>query len=156
MGLHVFWPTQFLDPSPCFSYNLVNMAYTPRTRYTPLGADNPPPRVDTPRPGTPPGPGTPPRSRHPPNQVHPPDQVHPWRADTPQCRACWEIWSTHGRYASYWNPILFQCMDLRKLKWTWTRSEEKKLIITSKLSQSGILLIIKVNSILFNQNFKNN
>ena len=38
----------------------------------------------TPRPGTSPGPGTPPRRR-----------------------ACWEIRSMRGRYASYWNAILF-------------------------------------------------
>ena len=28
-------------------------------------------------------------------------------ADTPQCSACWEIRATSGRYASYWNAILF-------------------------------------------------
>ena len=28
-------------------------------------------------------------------------------ADTPRCRACWEIRSTRGLYASYWNAILF-------------------------------------------------
>ena len=49
------------------------------------------------------------RSRHPPGSRHCPPQ----RADTPppntppQCRACWEIRSTRGRYASYWNAILF-------------------------------------------------
>ena len=31
----------------------------------------------------------------------PRDQAPPW------CSACWEIRSTRGRYASYWNPILF-------------------------------------------------
>ena len=41
----------------------------------------------TPRPG-PPGPGPP--TRYPPRR-----------------RACWEIRSTSGRYASYWNAILF-------------------------------------------------
>ena len=45
-----------------------------------LGYQNPPPRS---RP--PPGPGTPPSGS----------------------RACWEIRSTSGRYASYWNAILF-------------------------------------------------
>ena len=34
-----------------------------------------------------------PRSRHP-------------RGRPPWCRACWEIRSTRGRYASYWNAIL--------------------------------------------------
>ena len=88
--------------------------YTPRSRH-PLGPGTPPrsrylPGVDTPpRPGTPPGLGRPPGTRYTPrDQVHPPgadppkDQVHP-----PQERACWEIRSTRGRYASYWNAILF-------------------------------------------------
>ena len=47
----------------------------------------PPPRADTPQEQT------------------PPEQIPP-RADTPQCRACWEIRSTRGRYATYWNAIL--------------------------------------------------
>ena len=47
----------------------------------------------------PPGPGTPlgpdpPKTRHPPGP------------DSPLRSACWEIWSTSGRYASYWNAIL--------------------------------------------------
>ena len=79
----------------------------------------------------PPGPGTPPLeqtpfwSRHPQEQAppgtrypsprsrHPPprDQAHPPGADPPGSRphlrsACWEIRSTSGRYASYWNAIL--------------------------------------------------
>ena len=63
---------------------------------------------------TPPRPGTPPRRRHPlggdtPWEQTPPGSRHsPPRADTPpQCRACWEIRSTGGRYESYWNAILF-------------------------------------------------
>ena len=62
----------------------------PRTRYTPWD------QVHSPGPGTPPwdqvhplGPGTPPW-----DQVHPPSS------------ACWEIWTTSGRYASYWNVFL--------------------------------------------------
>ena len=66
--------------------------------HTPLGP-GPPEQTHPPRPGTP----------------HPPDKV-PLGADTPQTRpprpgtplhsACWEIRSTSGRYASYWNAIL--------------------------------------------------
>ena len=33
----------------------------------------------------------------------PPEQTPP--EQTPPHRACWEIRSTHGRYASYWNAI---------------------------------------------------
>ena len=49
----------------------------------------PPPGPD------PPGPGT-----------TPPDQTPPPGAGTTQCTACWEIRSTSGWYASYWNAIL--------------------------------------------------
>ena len=47
-------------------------------------------------------PCTPPGTRYTPQiQVQPPRTRHP-----PRRRACWEIWSTRGRYASYWNAIL--------------------------------------------------
>ena len=54
-----------------------------------------------------PGPG-----RHPPRTIQTPPQD---QTDTPpgpgrhphQCRACWEIRSTRGWYASYWNAFLF-------------------------------------------------
>ena len=61
-----------------------------------------PPKAGTPREQTPPQAGTP-RSRHPPEQAPPQEQTPP----PPQHRACWEIRSTSGRYASYWNAILF-------------------------------------------------
>ena len=96
----------------------------PRTRYTPPG-----PSTHPPGPGTPPRTrytpwaGTPPRTRYTPqDQVHPPwDQVHPPgtrytppgpgtppRPGTPPSSACWEIWATSGRYASYWNAFLLR------------------------------------------------
>ena len=74
--------------------------------------------------GHPPGPGTPldqatPGTRHPPDQAPPQDQASPgpgpppWdqappRPGTPPpwSRAYWEIQSTSGWYASYWNVIL--------------------------------------------------
>ena len=52
----------------------------------------------------------PPRTRYTPPlwQVHPPGLGTPPRPGTPpSCRACWEIRSTRGRYACYWNAILF-------------------------------------------------
>ena len=55
---------------------------TPSGRYTPC----PPPPLWA---------GTPPR-RYTPRQVH-----------TPGSSVCWEIRSTSGRYASYWNAFLF-------------------------------------------------
>ena len=51
----------------------------------------------------PPPPADTPQSRHPQSR-HPPGSRHP-----PWCRACWEIRSTRGRYASYWNANLFMC-----------------------------------------------
>ena len=74
-----------------------------------LGYHNPPGADTHPREQTHPPRADPPWSRH-----HPPraDTTTP-RADTtppeqtpPRRRACWEIRSTHGRYASYWNAIL--------------------------------------------------
>ena len=40
-----------------------------------------------------------------PGSRHPLEQTHPWSRHPP-CSACWEIRSTSGRYASYWNAIL--------------------------------------------------
>ena len=47
---------------------------------------------------------TPPRSRYHPRSTPPPPP--PEQTPPPRCRACWEIRSTRGRYASYWNAIL--------------------------------------------------
>ena len=49
----------------------------------------------------------PPRSRHP--------QGRPPGAETP-CSACWDIRSTSGRYASYWNAILFMQFSAKKIQ----------------------------------------
>ena len=76
-------------------YTAQDQVHPPRTRYTPPGPGTPPrPRTPPPpRPGTPP----PPRPGTPPTRYTTP----------PQRRTCWEIRSTRGRYASYWNAILF-------------------------------------------------
>ena len=59
--------------------------------------------------------GDPPRRRHPPGgdpseeappRRRPPRGGTPLRYPSPRHRACWEIQSTCGRYASYWNAIL--------------------------------------------------
>ena len=77
----------------------------PGSRHPPI-ADTPAPRANTPWEQTPPGADTPlgadtPQSKHPPREQTPPQE------QTPPChRACWEIWSMHGRYASYWNAVL--------------------------------------------------
>ena len=56
----------------------------------------------------------PPQSRHPPRadthtppEQTPPQSRPPSEQTPPRRRACWEIRSTRGRYASYWNAILF-------------------------------------------------
>ena len=49
-----------------------------------------------------------PRDQAPPEQTHtPPRSRHPPGAGTPPSSARWEIRSTRGRYASYWNAYLF-------------------------------------------------
>ena len=65
-------------------------------RADPPGADTPQ-GADTPREWTPPSP-KPPRSRHSPH------------------RACWEIRSMRGQYASYWNAILcfYRCVSVHR------------------------------------------
>ena len=50
-------------------------------------------------PHKPPGADTLPGTRHP---------TLPEQTPPPLCSACWEMWSTSGRYASYWNAILFR------------------------------------------------
>ena len=81
---------------------------TPPLRAVPL--DQAPPRAvpldQAPPPqSSPPGPGTPQSS--PPRPGPPPDQAH-----TPRSSACWEIRSTSGRYASYWNATLWSLRTL--------------------------------------------
>ena len=99
---------------------------TPQGADTPLGADTPPwsrpPQEQTPSPcrkqtHTP-------RSRHtPPPEQTPPIADTP-RADTPPCdRACWEIRSTRGRYASCRNAILFKvCLCVHRLRFDLARA----------------------------------
>ena len=76
--------------------------HPPGTRYTPWSRHPPHPRDQVH-----------PWEQTPQDQVHPPDQVHPLGSrpppsrHPPQHRACWEIQSTRGWYASYWNAILF-------------------------------------------------
>ena len=100
--------------------------YTPGTRgrYTPPGPETGTPpqgqrqvHLQGPEAGTPPWDqrqvhppaGTPPTGTSP-QQVHSPAGTPPWQVH-PQCSACWEIRVTSGRYASYWNAILFLVSD---------------------------------------------
>ena len=52
-----------------------------------------------------------PQTRHPLDQASPRTRYPPGPGTHPRCRACWEIRSTRGRYASYWNAILFGQLD---------------------------------------------
>ena len=56
----------------------------------------------------------PPGTMHPPpGTTHPPSgPCTPREQCPPPRRACWEIRSTRGRYASYWNAILFKVNSL--------------------------------------------
>ena len=97
----------------------------PRTRYTPPWDQvHPPGTRYTPRPGTPPPPNPPTPTRYTPwDQVHPPKTRYtpqPGPGTSPGTR---EIWSTCGRYASYWNAFLCanifdkNCMKLKRRVW---------------------------------------
>ena len=79
------------------------LGYTHPPGADPPGADKPLPQSRHPLEQTPPSPGadTLPRADTP--------QPPPPGADTPH-RACWEIRSTRGQCASYWNAILFTCI----------------------------------------------
>ena len=61
-----------------------------------LARQNPLVRDPSPRQGRPPWQGDPPWQGRAPGKETPP----------PRHSECWEIWSTSGRYASYWNAIL--------------------------------------------------
>ena len=58
---------------------------------------------------------TPWQGRNPPGK-----ETTPWQGRPPHS-ACWEIRSTSGRYASYWNAILFSCSlgdrSFKKNRW---------------------------------------
>ena len=118
-----FAKVMFLHMSVCLQGGST-WASTPRQvhppgRYTPgqvhplLQAGTPPKQVH-------PQAGKPPLGRYtllgrytsqagtPPWQVHPPGRYTPSQAGTPpRSSACWEIRTTSGRYASYWNAFLF-------------------------------------------------
>ena len=93
-----------------------------------------PPGADTPL-----GAGTPKGARHPPGADTPWEQAHPCSRHPPRS-TCWEIRSTSGRYASYWNAILFYLFlkRPRKLKKNWSVS---KTIAVAKLSGSNSSLV---------------
>ena len=128
----------------------------------------------------PPGPGTPPRpGTHPLDQLHPPGtryhtpsgpgtppqgQVqNPRTRYTPLCRACWEIRSTHGLYASYWNAILYEysitasvsgggggsilCREYPIPRFLTFFPHQVKLCVTDSLSLRVLRLIIKKESL---------
>ena len=70
---------------------------------------------------------------------YPPEQTlpgsrHPWEQTPPWRRACWEIQSIRGRYASYWNAFL---LGLRLQNYRWSFPE-----------CLGIVFIIELFSII--------
>ena len=120
MFLHV---SVILSAGGCGRYTPLGryapQAGTPPGRYTPLGryipwAGTPPLGKYTPWAGTPPG-QVHPLGRYTPWHVHLPGQVHPPRVGTPSRQVHPQgrytplpgRRSTSGRYASYWNAILF-------------------------------------------------
>ena len=88
--------------------------------------------------------------------------VHAWipppGADTPLHSACWEIQSTSGRYASYWNAILlslsFHVNDHWKKGLCWQIKTAWKLELASFFSRNWkdiVNLLLKLEQI---SNFK--
>ena len=71
----------------------------PPGRYTPLGRYSPPSGQVHPSPPL----DRSPLDRSPSRAGTPPRQAHP-----PGSSACWEIWATSLRYASYWNAYLLE------------------------------------------------
>ena len=81
---------------------------TPPARQTPPWQGDPPTGKETPRQGDPPGKDTP----HWQGDPYPTGKETTPGKETPRRNACWEIRSTSGRYASYWNVILvFICFS---------------------------------------------
>ena len=114
----------------------------PRTRHPPTR--HPSPWTRPPRSRHPPGPRTPPdhappRTMHPHPHSPPPDQAPPPQppgpgTPLPRRRACWEIRSTSGRYASYWNAILFNYENLHfKMKLTQGEWFLKNVFLLTKI-----------------------
>ena len=94
----------------------LDQVHPPGTRYTPRGQGTPWTRYTPPQTRYTPWDQvhTPQDQVHPSDQVHPPDQVQTPGPGTPfRTRACWEIRSTRGRYASYWNAT---CLGINVLK----------------------------------------
>ena len=106
------------------------LGYHPPGSGHPLGADTPP-GANTPRDQTspggrhpPPGADTPPGTRHPlPGADTPPGTTPP-----PQ-EADSGIWSTSGRYASYWNAFMFAM----QLRWGLWRKEGNRIVVLSSM-----------------------
>ena len=80
----------------------------PPCKETPPQKENPPAR-------RPPGRSHPPRARKPPQKESPPGKETPWEGDPPIRRPPPGIRSMSGRYASYWNAILFTINIANKL-----------------------------------------
>ena len=79
------------------------------------------PRQVHPGASTPPGAGTPPWAG-----TRPPGQVpHPGSS------ACWEIWTTNGRYVSYWNAFLFLIKLERRSEWKYALQDPDTKITLS-------------------------
>ena len=68
---------------------------------------------------------TPPQEQTHPHEQTSPLSRHPPEQTPPQGRACWEIRSTRGRYASYWNAVLFW-MDFKASVGHATKLSDRK------------------------------
>ena len=85
------------------------LGYRPPWEQTPPPEQTPPkqtpPRADNPQEQTPLPGSRPPEQT--PSRPDTPRTDTPWEQTPPRCRACWEIQSTRGQYATFWNAMLF-------------------------------------------------
>ena len=108
-----YFSLKLLPPANVVCEGYVSTGESVHRGSAPLHAGIPPPARQTP-----PWQGDPPGKADPSGKADPPvARRPPWQKDPPQARqtppsACWEIRSTSGRYASYWNAILFITLNV--------------------------------------------
>ena len=101
--------------------------------------------------GDPPGKADPPWQGDPPGKETPPWQGRPplTRQIPPLCSACWEIRSTSGRYASYWNAILLIFSSLTTLWAKIWKTEKGFNVAVSLIFRCDISCAVHIQSLVW-------
>ena len=74
-----------------------------------------------------------PTGKYPPGRYTPQGRYTPKAGTPPRSSACWEIWITRRRYASYWNAFLFKFVSLKCIHF----QTNQKDFISKKLGYVG-------------------